>query len=935
MIMKRPILKSLVFTAMVLILSCSDDSPVANNNSRVVTDISWIRNGETVSAPDGVVTMRITVEEGSDIRIRNIPYEAGTARIGPYPIGTVLNVLWEALDSDDQVIFSGQNNDIHLGDVEVRISVELEAVRHKVKFISVDELILGYQLVSHGDVASEPTPPTRPGFRFDAWSLDQNRKEVWNFKTDVVNSSMILYALWSETDVEQFTVTYHGNQNSGGVIPVDPNSYEEGDEVRVLEPGNLVKSGFSFSAWNTSPDGKGKDKIPKESFNIGSSNVILYAKWLRDEHVDTFTVTFQTNGGSSIDPRRVVSGDTVTAPLAPEKEGAEFQFAGWFLDQNFDVLWSFSTPVTEDITLYAKWVELFSLHYSAGANGALTGDTIQTVRNGENGRPVYAEAVDGYVFSQWSDGVTENPRTDTNVKENISVAAQFKTVANDIFTVTFKSDGKFEFDPVQVPEGRTVPLPLNLSRIGYEFDRWYADSAKSIPWDTSTIINENITLYANWTPNEYTITFDAQEGSTPIPETIVVTYDNAYGSLAETSRLWYDFDGWFTEDSIEIIPELTVNITEHLTLYARWSPTEYNIVYRLNGGEENPKNPKVYTVEESVELKNPSRTGHRFVGWYVGPEFNVKITEIPVGSYGDRTIYAKWRPENYEVTFNVPGASAVPPQTVSYRNKIAEPDPPVKPHFLFAGWYKDGLLKERWDFDNDVVTSNMTLYAKWGRVADGDGNVYTTVIIGNQEWTVENLRATKYSCGTPIHHITNASTWSGLSIPAYSYFNNTDNQDSIIKFGALYNWWVLDPNNQYKIAPDGWKVPERTDWITLRDYLVTNGFNWDGSKEDNKIGKALASNGGEWSFSTTEGNVGNDQSSNNRTGFTALPGGFRNSDGPFSTARNTAYWWSSTGHGDGRYASAVYLKSGNENLIDNYVHTKNSGYSVRFVRYVD
>src|ERR1035441_4507351 len=98
------------------------------------------------------------------------------------------------------------------------------------------------------------------------------------------------------------------------------------------------------------------------------------------------------------------------------------------------------------------------------------------------------------------------------------------------------------------------------------------------------------------------------------------------------------------------------------------------------------------------------------------------------------------------------------------------------------------------------------MIASAGTVTDIDGNVYQTVKIGNQIWTVENLRVTRFNDGTAIPLDTSTATWdsiwnNGLTIPAYCYYNNMTNTDSIKKWGALYNWYAV---NTGKLAPKGW-----------------------------------------------------------------------------------------------------------------------------------
>jgi uncharacterized protein (TIGR02145 family) len=105
--------------------------------------------------------------------------------------------------------------------------------------------------------------------------------------------------------------------------------------------------------------------------------------------------------------------------------------------------------------------------------------------------------------------------------------------------------------------------------------------------------------------------------------------------------------------------------------------------------------------------------------------------------------------------------------------------------------------------------------------------VYKTVKIGNQEWMAENLRVTRYNDGSPILLDTSSATWYGfdtvtrsyVTTPKYCFFNNATNADSIKKYGALYNWYVVSPTNPKKIAPVGWHVPSVSDWTALTTFL--------------------------------------------------------------------------------------------------------------------
>jgi uncharacterized protein (TIGR02145 family) len=178
-----------------------------------------------------------------------------------------------------------------------------------------------------------------------------------------------------------------------------------------------------------------------------------------------------------------------------------------------------------------------------------------------------------------------------------------------------------------------------------------------------------------------------------------------------------------------------------------------------------------------------------------------------------------------------------------------------------------------------------------GKLMDVDGNAYDTITIGKQVWTVENFRATKYNDGTTIPLVTDPTTWNDLATPAYSYYNNTTNRDSIIKFGALYNWFVVESRN---FAPKGWHVPSNADWDSLLNFLIANDYNYDGTTTGNKVAKSMAATM-DWQNNVIDsGAVGNNLSLNNKSGFSALPSGARFPNGGFHYLDQQCYWWSTT-----------------------------------------
>jgi uncharacterized protein (TIGR02145 family) len=214
-------------------------------------------------------------------------------------------------------------------------------------------------------------------------------------------------------------------------------------------------------------------------------------------------------------------------------------------------------------------------------------------------------------------------------------------------------------------------------------------------------------------------------------------------------------------------------------------------------------------------------------------------------------------------------------------------------------------------------------------LTDPDNNTYTTVTIGNQVWTVENLKTTKYSDGAAIAHVPDSTAWayldtSGSTMGAYCYNENSAANGA--KYGALYNWHAV---NTGKLAPVGWHVPSNAEWDTLQNYLIANGYNWDGTTTKNKIAKSLAAKA-DWASNNWSGTPGNDLSKNNASGFSALPGGSRSIDGSFRNQSYNGYWWSAT-EDDASNAYSRFLDCSYEYLIRNDGR-KGCGFAVRLLR---
>lgn len=246
--------------------------------------------------------------------------------------------------------------------------------------------------------------------------------------------------------------------------------------------------------------------------------------------------------------------------------------------------------------------------------------------------------------------------------------------------------------------------------------------------------------------------------------------------------------------------------------------------------------------------------------------------------------------------------------------------------------YVDDIIATNKDYvdsisavNKDHVDALINQLSKAGAIAvDIDGNVYPTVRIGSQIWMAENLKTTRLNDGTAIPLVTENDLWANSTTPAYCWYDNTEVNKKT--YGALYNWYVVTTN---KLCPTGWHVPSRAQWTKLENFLIANGYNYDGTTSENKIGKSLASSTN-WKTYSGEGTVGNSDypGKRNATGFNGYPEGLRDYSG-FNYMYSLGLWWTFNGDNIGAYGRVLTYTQIN---LSETIFDKNCGLSVRCLK---
>ncbi|MFO7879126.1 MAG: fibrobacter succinogenes major paralogous domain-containing protein [Bacteroidota bacterium] len=254
---------------------------------------------------------------------------------------------------------------------------------------------------------------------------------------------------------------------------------------------------------------------------------------------------------------------------------------------------------------------------------------------------------------------------------------------------------------------------------------------------------------------------------------------------------------------------------------------------------------------------------------------------------------------------------------------------------IIAGGCKEDDNEPEDDSD-DEINHEIT----YGSVTDSEGNEYTTVVIGEQEWMAENLRVTEYRNGDEIPAGLDDTSWESTSEGAMTVYPHEDvdglesDQEVINAYGILYNWYAVD--DQRNICPSGWHVPSEYDWTQLENYLQDK-FEAIGSSELGNVLKSCRQDGSPLSdeCDTREHPRWNGHGTHYGTddfGFSALPGGMRDEYGAYEGIGLGALWWTSSVIGeDASFARSIMFDSGSMN--SGYTGgSRNAGLSIRCVK---
>ena len=545
-----------------------------------------------------------------------------------------------------------------------------------------------------------PTP-TRDGYRFNGWKNKDGQTVTATTKVSTIGN----HTLVADWTANTYTVKFNAN---GGSVSTSSQNVRYGGPYGTLP--TPTRKGYSFNGWYSAPSGGTKvTSDTTVSVNVDHS---LYAQWT----ANTYTVTFT---GAEVSPMTVTYGEPYGTLPTPTQTG--YEFLGWFTSaEGISKVSPEDYPPAEDHALYGKWRqgEYTVIFY---ANGGSVSPTTQTALYGSSYGTLPTPTRTGYTFSGWytsaSGGTKVTAETNVLVAGNHTLYAQW---AADEYTVTFKTyGGSVSPASISVVFGSTygdLPTP---TLTGQSFLGWYTSPTSGELVTSETIVSKtgDHFLWAHWTINSYTVTFNANGGSVS-PASISIVYGSTYGDLPTPTRQGYKFDGWFTStEGISKVSSADRIPAEDHVLYAKWTYDPYTVTFNANGGSVSPTSQDALYGGPYGPLPTPTRTGYTFNGWYTSASGGTKVTaETNVLVAGNHTLYAQWTAKTLTITFDANGGSVSPTtKTVKYGELYGTLPTPTRPGYTFAGWYStpSGGIKINASDTVKLSYETVTVYANW------------------------------------------------------------------------------------------------------------------------------------------------------------------------------------------------------------------------------
>ncbi|MDR2383008.1 MAG: InlB B-repeat-containing protein [Prevotellaceae bacterium] len=552
-------------------------------------------------------------------------------------------------------------------------------------------------------------PLTRTGYDHTGWNTRQDGYgDSYNVSDDyIVTRDTTLYAQWTP---KTYTVTFEAE---GGVSNESERKVDYNQQIGILPV--PTRDGHTFKGWYTKQNGDGTQY---DANNVITENTTLYAHW----EINKYTITCYDNYPNAFMQETMPFGSTFTLQTLTRTgythTGWNTQASGKGIGYENDAL----VTVAGDLTLYAQWtINTYTVTFEA--EGGVSNESERKVDYNQQIGKLPVPTWLGYDFKGWS---TKQDETGVQYDENKVITQDTTLYAHwEIINYVLSYNVNISGSDIIIPNktvtyGATIgTLPSVSARTGYTLsDKW--NTKKDGSGDSYTdndlyLATTNITLYAQWIPNTYTVTFNAKGGVLGEGATITVGYNSQIGTLPVPAREGYTFNGWFTAETGGTQYAATNVVTQNITLYAHWTVTSYYLQFDSRGGSSANDQPVIYG-QKAGTLPVPTRSGYDFGGWFTdingGGTQYTETTEYKV--VGNTTLYAKWTIRKYTLIFDAQGGDQVSAISANY-NEVVTLSSTVRTGYTFKGWNTstNGNGIAYTGATPYAISGDATLYAQW------------------------------------------------------------------------------------------------------------------------------------------------------------------------------------------------------------------------------
>jgi uncharacterized repeat protein (TIGR02543 family) len=525
---------------------------------------------------------------------------------------------------------------------------------------------------------------SRSGYTFKNWnkSISGSGTALGAGATWKPDGSWTLYAQWTQNS---YTISYSANGGSGAPA----SQTKKGGVTLTLRSTKPTRTGYTFKKWNTKSDGSGTAYSPGASYT-SNSNATLCAQWT----ANTYTVTLnKCNGTGGSSSKTATYGSAMPAITPPSLTG--YTFKGYY-----------DTSATSGGTQY----------YTTSGASARKWD----------------KASNTTLYARW---------------------------AANTYNVSFSGNGGTvpQGSPSMQPQSFTYlaekKLTLNtFIKKGYTFAGWAKSASGSVAYKNEQSVSKlastngaNVSLYAVWTADTYTVTLNKGNG-TGGSSSKTVAYGSAMPAIGPPSLTGYTFKGYYdtsaTSGGTQYYTASGASARKwdkisNTTLYAQWAANTYTVSFSGNGGTvpqgSTSMQPQSFTylAEKKLTLNTFTKKGYTFAGWAKSASGSVaykngeSVSKLASANGANVSLYAVWTANTYTVTLSKgDGAGGTSLKTATYGLAMPAILPPSLEGYTFLGYFDlggtkyynaNGTSARTWDKD-----SNTTLCAKWEENRKGE-----------------------------------------------------------------------------------------------------------------------------------------------------------------------------------------------------------------------